>query len=150
MDEKTEGYRRNFEGLTDEALLEVKREDLVEAARECLDQELVARGLHAYPPRGTEQPDGTGQSHEAEEMVLLDTFASSSEADLARALLESNGIPCQLGDTMAAAGLPMYAAEGVQLYVPARFQEQAELILTADISDDELAAQAEAAGTTEE
>ena len=148
MDEKIEGYRQNFEGLTDEALLEIKREDLVEDARECLDEELAARGLNASPVQ--EEPGAGDESHQAEEMVVLETFASASEADLARALLESSGIPCQFGDTMAAAGLPTYAAEGVQLYVPVRSQQQAELILAADISDEELAMQAEAAGTIED
>jgi hypothetical protein len=148
MDVKIEEYRRNFDRLTDEALLEIKRGDLVEAARECLDQELVARGLNT--PSEEEQPGGTDNSHQAEEMVLLDTFMTASEAELAEALLKANGIHCQLGDTMAAAGLPTYAAEGLPLFVPARHREQAELILTADISDEELAAQAEAAGQVEE
>jgi hypothetical protein len=41
--------RRHFAGLSDEALAEIDRSELVEAARQCYDQELASRGPAAQP-----------------------------------------------------------------------------------------------------
>ena len=45
MDISLEDFRRHFEILSDEALLATSREDLVETARACFDEEVVRRGL---------------------------------------------------------------------------------------------------------
>jgi hypothetical protein len=38
-------FRRRYEELSDEALLELDRDDLVDLARDCYDAELARRGL---------------------------------------------------------------------------------------------------------
>jgi hypothetical protein len=150
MGTNIEDYRRHFSNLSDEALLETRREDLVEAARQAFVQEMAERGLNRNDRTSEEFSVKAEAAASESEMVLIDTFASAAEAGLAEALLEASKIPCRVGDTLAAAGLPAYAAEGVPLFVPAAYQEQAELILAAQVSDEELAAQAEAAGREDE
>jgi hypothetical protein len=49
--------RRQYESLTDEALLEVDRTELVEAAQQCYDDEVLQRGLSAKRPIGVAATD---------------------------------------------------------------------------------------------
>jgi hypothetical protein len=138
-------FRRHFEILSDEALLSTDREDLVEAARGCYDEEVARRGLNSsVDDEIAEEPAGTEPVSAGEELVLIATFNIPEEASLARGLLESAEIPYQLENEHAALG-------GFQLrmMVPAKFQEEAIEVLETEISDEELAAQAEAAATTE-
>jgi hypothetical protein len=50
MKVSVEDFRRQYAGLSDEALLDVDRQDLVEMARACYDEELARRRLKAAPP----------------------------------------------------------------------------------------------------
>ena len=52
MKVSAEDFRRQYADLSDEALLDVDRQDLVELARTCYDEELARRQLKATPPRG--------------------------------------------------------------------------------------------------
>ena len=72
--------------LSDDALLEVDRQDLVELARTCYDEELARRNLKATSAR----PD------DPDEFVVAATFASQEEAKAAGGLLVRDGI-AQLG-----------------------------------------------------
>jgi hypothetical protein len=130
-------FRRRYAELSDEALLELSRDDLVDLARDCYDAELARRGLRrssSSPPAAEVQDHG--------ELVEVAIFSSSSEADLARALLESAAIPCYLGNEFAERTL---GADGfLRLFVPATLLENAREILDAPVSDEELIAQAEA------
>ena len=140
-----EDFQRHFEILSDEALLETNRDELVEMAREVYDDEIARRGLG--PEEGEEiAPESELQpTHEAEEMVLIATFGFPEEANMARGLLESASIPSQIKNELAAVG-----GFEASLLVPASFEEQAIEILESQISDEELAAQAEAAGIPDE
>ena len=40
-------FRQHYELLSDEALLEINAEDLVDVARQCLEEEIANRGLNA-------------------------------------------------------------------------------------------------------
>ena len=145
MEVSLDDFRRHFEILSDEALLSTDREDLVEAARGCYDEEVARRGLNSsVDDEIAEEPAGTEPVSAGEELVLIATFNIPEEASLARGLLESAEIPYQLENEHAALG-------GFQLrmMVPAKFQEEAIEVLETEISDEELAAQAEAAATTE-
>ena len=51
--------RRQYENLTDEALLEVERDELVDSARQCYDEELAKRRLRAR--RSTPAGDASAQ-----------------------------------------------------------------------------------------
>ena len=50
MKVSAEDFRRQYAGLSDEALLDVDRRDLVEVARTCYDEELARRQLKAPSP----------------------------------------------------------------------------------------------------
>ena len=147
MEVSRDDFRRHFELLSDESLLATNRDELVEAARSDYDEEVERRGLNAPPEEtdgGEPMPDavapGTG-----EELVLIASYNIPDEASLARGLLQSAEIPFVLQNDYAALG-----GIELRLLVPARYQEQAIEILQHEISDEELAAQAEEAGFAEE
>ncbi|MGA2716913.1 MAG: hypothetical protein ABSG41_27820 [Bryobacteraceae bacterium] len=138
-------FRRHFELLSDAALLETNREDLVEMARECFDEEVSRRGLDVTD----DSPEIAGQTGEpqpgnGEGLVLIGTFVSGDEVNLVRGLLESASIPSHVVN-------PLGSLAGIEfrLMVPAAFEEQAMEVLDMQISDEELAAQAEAAAMFE-
>jgi len=145
---RREDFRRHFEILSDDALLATDREDLVEIARECFDAEVSRRGLDGgeSEDEGDAAEDGHGQpSNDVEELVLVATFGFPEEANMARGLLQSASIPSQIKNELAAIG-----GFEASLMVPASFEEQALEILESQISDEELAAQAEAAALLED
>jgi Putative prokaryotic signal transducing protein len=133
-------FRRRYAELSDEALLELDRDELVDLARDCYDAELARRGLRRSSPPATEAQDH-GELVEGE-LVEVAIFSSSSEADLARALLESAAIPCYLENESA--GKTLRVTDGLRLFVPATLLENAREVLETPVSDEELAAQAEA------
>jgi hypothetical protein len=130
-------FRRRYAELSDEALLELDRDDLVDLARDCYDAELARRGLH----RSSSSPPAT-EVQDHGELVEAAIFSSSSEADLARALLESAAIPCYLENEFA--GKTLRVSDGFRLFVPATLLENAREILNSPVSDEELIALAEA------
>ena len=145
MQVSPDDFRRHFELLSDAALLETNREDLVETARGCYDEEVARRGLNSPAVDETAGEPVTHQASPGEELVAIATYNIPEEASLARGLLESAEIPYHLENEFAALG-----GFQLRLLVPAAFEAEALEILEAEISDEELAAQAEAAGITEE
>ena len=143
MEISLDDFRRHFELLSDAALLETNREDLVEAARGCYDEEVARRGLNSSP--ADEEVAAAEPVAEAPELVVIATYNIPEEASLARGLLESAEIPYHLENELAPLG-----GFQLRLLVPAAFEADAIEILEAEISDEELAAQAEAAGIVEE
>lgn len=134
MEIHPEEIRQRFEQLSDQGLLSIDRNDLTELAQQYYDAEISSRGLAA-----TSAP---AEEESSEALVLLGTFTSLEEANLVRALLESAEIPVKLENEFAS---EWAGAGGLRLMVPASSLEQAEQILQAEISEDELIAQAEAA-----
>lgn len=144
MEVNLDDFRRHFELLSDDALLATNRGDLVEAARQCYDEEIERRGLNAPVE---EEPASEPEDHNVEpgdELVVIATYNIPEEASLARGLLESAEIPYQIDNEHAALG-------GIQLrvWVPKSLAADATEILEMQISEEDLAAQAEAAGMTE-
>jgi hypothetical protein len=139
-------FRRHFELLSDETLLATNRDELVEAARSVYDEEVERRGLNTpmLAEDGEPMPAAVAPGQN-EQLVLIATYNIPDEASLARGLLQSAEIPYMLQNDYAALG-----GIELRLLVPAQFEEQALEILQHEISDDELAAQAEAAGQLEE
>ena len=130
-------FRRRYAELSDEALLELDRDELVDLARDCYDAELARRGLRRNsisPPVAELQDHG--------ELIEAAIFSSSSEADLARALLESAAIPCYFENEFA--GKTIRVSEGFRLFVPATLLENAREILNSPVSEEDLIALAEA------
>jgi len=128
--------RQYYAGLSEEGLREIERDDLTEIARACYDEELARRGLKiesaavevepatddiAWAPLGGFDPD---------------------EIELVRALLAAEKIPSDMKLRPAANYPPLPA--GSVLFVPEPFLARAREALAAQISDEELIAEAEA------
>jgi len=142
MEVSLDDFRRHFELLSNESLLSTNREELVEGGRQCYDEELARRGLNS-PPAEEVVEDAAAATHEAlpgEELVLIATYIIPDEANLARGLLESAEIPFRLENELAPLG-----GFQLRLLVPKAFEKEALEVLEWEISEEELAAQAEAA-----
>ena len=137
-----EEFKRRYSELSDEGLLSIEREDLTEFARMYYDAEVVHRGLTREEPQPLEQAEGS----DPQDLEAVATFLTFEEASLGRNLLRSAEIPAYLENELS----PHWTgAGGLRLMVPRAFLEQAEEILEAQISDEELLAQAEAADPIE-
>ena len=132
--------RRHYAELSDDGLLSINRNDLTELAQQYYDAEVRGRGLHNEPASDVVRD----ADHEA--LVVVDTFVSAEEAALGRALLRSADIPAYLENELTSMWTGI---GGLRLMVPTSVLEAAKEILETRISDDELAAQAEAADTVE-
>jgi hypothetical protein len=146
LDITTEDFRRHFDLLSDEALLDTKRDDLTAVAQQCLDEELAKRGLQSAGEEvpSEDEPAADEPSPEEEELVVVATYDDADEADGAKALLDEAKIPSRLVKDAA-------DMDGTQLelLVPAADLFKALDALGLHLSDEELAAQAEAAGMEE-
>jgi len=129
-------FRQHYASLSEEGLREINRADLTDAARDCYDEELASRGLSIENAPPEVQPPT-----EEIEWVTLGTF-NIDEIEQVRALLDFEGIPAER-EPRPAGNYPPLAA-GSALFVPAPLLERAREILAAQISDEELIAQAEA------
>jgi len=134
VDVTAEDFRRHYESLSDEALLEIDTSELVELAQTCHAEEVARRGLAEEAPVVT--VDAPVEAAAEEELVCIVEYDYLDEADLARGLLEAAEIPASLESEPGV----------VRLMVPAKLAEQALQMLAAPLSDEELEAQAEAAG----
>ena len=139
-----EDFKRHYALLSDDALLEIDRDELVEAARPYYDAELAERKL-ASPDteESASSPDPSnntaGQTEDGRQMVA--TFLSLDEANFARGLLQSADITCSLENEHGA----QWAGNGaLRLMVPASAYDRACEILETEISEEDLIAQAEA------
>jgi PhnB protein len=130
MKVSVEDFRRQYAGMSDEALLDVDRRELVDLARTCYDEELARRQLKLPPPPPADPPE---PHEETEEFAVAETYESEEEAKLARELLRSAGIRAQLG------------AGGLALLVPVSTREDAREILDGQISEEALEEAATAA-----
>jgi len=111
MQPDLEFLRRHYASLSDEALLELDRAELVEAARPLYDHELLERKLvtrhstarapvddpEAYvPPEGEELPEWAEDAQEVFSQVTdINATTATSAAD-ARIALSAAGIPCYI------------------------------------------------------
>ena len=144
MDVSPENFRRHFESLSDEALLAVDREELVDLARQYYEAELARRRL----PRPVRPVPLQADDLNTEEWVSIADYAwgNAAEAPLAEALLRSEAIPCYMkNENVMRIEPPLSDAwgGGLNLMVPASFADQAREILNSRISEAELEAQAE-------
>jgi len=145
MEVSLDDFRRHFELLSDAALLETNRDELVESARECFDEEVARRGLNSPAGEEAAAEPAAPPPNPGEQLVAIATFNIPEDANLARGLLQSAEIPYHLENEYVALG-----GFQLRLLVPAAFEHEALEVLAAEISEEELAAQAEAAGVMEE
>ncbi len=139
-----EQVRRNFSSLSDDALLELHREDLTELAVAFYDEEISKRGLipHeesagdpiAHGDLALEDHRDRGEPRRlfmnsvpwARQAVTVHTFHSAPEAEQAREALDASGVPNALaGDESGALRF--------NLMVPRASLEAAQRILEAEI-----------------
>jgi hypothetical protein len=133
-----EEFRRHYDSLSDEALLDVNRDELVAVAQQCYDEELAHRGMVRESEAEAAAPT---ESATHTDWVVAATFLSAEEANLAHAMLDSADIPARL----EAKGTGSWTGFGeLRLLVPAAFLAEAEEIIESQISEEELIAQAEA------
>jgi hypothetical protein len=140
----TEDHRRAYARMSDGGLREIKRQDLGDLARKCYDQEVARRALNVTPAAQPSAPD--------QDLVSVGSFVFPDDAKLARALLESASIPTFLENehTLAANWMLTNVIGGLHLLVPAAVADEAREILRSRVSDQDLAAQAEAAKKPED
>ena len=107
-------------------------------ARTCHAEEVARRGLAEGPPQDEDSAESLPAAVAApqEELICIVEYDYADEADLAHGLLNAAEIPAVLESEPGV----------VRLMVPATLAEQALRMLAAPLSDEELAAQAEAAG----
>ena len=129
--------RRRYAELSDEGLLSINREDLVDLAQRCYDEELTRRGLQ-YEDETNEEPAGVG-----EPFVAAATFLFPDEAEVARGLLRSADILCYLENEHMLAKVWQWnvALGGLRLMVPASLLDQVHEILNELISEEDFIAQ---------
>ena len=142
MDISSDDFRQHFELLSDAALFATNRDDLVDAAKAVYDQELAHRGLSADGSDQAPQVEGepaAAEGEPTEDLVSVGSFVVADAARMARGLLQSAGIPSGLANEKTSMG-------ALHLMVPASYEEAALQVLGGEISEEELAAQAEAAG----
>ena len=139
-----EDLRRHVATLSDEALLDVNRQDLVDDAQTIYDDEVDARGL-TWPSEDTAESAEAAVEPDAE-LVSIAQYESVEEARFARTLLENSGIPVWFVGELTPEKMTADSKAGLELVTQAAFLEQALLVLSTEVSDEELARQAEEAG----
>ncbi len=140
MNVTAEELRSHYATLPDGALLEIDASELVPTARECLADEIARRGLRTTEPESAAADVLPAEPDETDELVCVAEYDHHEEAEVARELLESEQIPASIENDAGA----------VRLMVPVSSAERAFPLLVAPLSDEELEAQAAAAGAEEE
>jgi uncharacterized glyoxalase superfamily protein PhnB len=128
MKVSAEDLRRQYAAMSDDGLLDINPDELVDAARLCYHEEMARRGL--TPPQSVDEPDAAPDSasgQTAEPFVVAGTYESHDEAAIARWTLRSAGIRAQLGQG------------GRTVLVPASTREDAREVLSAEISEQTIA-----------
>jgi hypothetical protein len=143
----SDDFKRHYALLSDDALLEIDLDELVNTARVCYDAELAERKLVRPDAQENSSPDHPGDDVPGETedgLQLLATFLSMEEANFARGLLQSADIPCSFENDQAT----VFNGIGeLRLMVPASAYDRACEILETEISEEDLIAQAEAETT---
>ena len=137
--------RKHLTLLSDEALLEVPPEELTETAKAVYDAELQSRGLH-WPSIEEDETELTGSLEPGLELVSIARYESMDEARFAHALLKNEGIPVWLAGGLSAQKRALDPNAPLELVTKPEFLEQAQLALSTEVSEEELARQAEEAG----
>jgi hypothetical protein len=143
-----EDFRRQYANLNDDALLAIDRDELTPVAQQVYDAELASRGIEVIVEEEVlveGEPDDPLAN-----MVEIAAFDNPSEASMARSMLEHTEIPCMLSTDLPLVGSMLNVASEIKLFVPAELADEALDVLEAEFSEEELAAQAEAAAVIEE
>ena len=147
-----DSLRKHLTNLTDEAILEVSPGDLTEEAKAVYDAELASRNLswpgekpvvESAAPAGFPDPA-------AGELQLIARYESFAEARFALTLLRQEEIPVWVAGTTTPGVTMIDPNAPIDLVTHAEYLESAQLLLSSEISDEELALLAEQAGDPEQ
>lgn len=144
-----DSLRRHLATLTDEALLEANPADLTEEARAVYDAELAERNL-TWPGQdpssgNTAPPAQQFPKPEDGNLVSIGRFESFAEARYAYQLLQHEQIPVWLAGADAS-GRILDPTAPMDLVTLPEHLETAQMLLSPEISEEELARLAEEAG----
>ena len=147
-----DSLRKQLTNLTDDAILEVDPEDLTEEAKAVYDAELASRNL-SWPsvaaPAQASAPGGFPDPA-AGELVLIATYKTFDEARYAVTLLRQEEIPVWIAGATKP-GMSMIDPNApIDIVTHAEHLESAQLLLSSEFTDEELALLAEEAGDTPE
>jgi hypothetical protein len=158
-------FKRRYAELSDEGLLAINRDELTPLARDVYDGELAERDLAERRPDGEESasdggPQGTapagddagGAENAADPFQELAVCSSVEEAVFYRNLLREAGIEARIPTLGQFSVNWAGVSSGVEVPLEVRESHLAEAteIMDASISDEDLAAQAEAAASPQE
>jgi hypothetical protein len=147
-----DSLRKQLTTLTDEALLEVVPEDLTEEAKAVYDAELAARNL-SWPgaEEEVEVPAATSllDRPDDSQLVLIARYETFAEARYAYMLLKQEEIPVWLAGIGAKGANIIDPNAPLDLVTLPEHLETAQMLLSSEISDEELAMLAEQAGDPE-
>jgi hypothetical protein len=130
--------RRQYEAMTDEALLAVERGDLIEIAQQCYDEELVKRGM-ALADDVPEELEAEPEPDWMDDAACACSFNSRSgrapteDINIAREALETAGIPCYLQVRKMETADGQQSADEYDLLIPAQYSMQALSVLDKEI-----------------
>jgi len=149
-----DSLRKHLTTLTDEAILEVKPEDLTDEAKAVYDAELASRGFE-WPSAAAEAAGGTLENSEFPkpeegELVLIASYETFSEARYAYQLLKHEQIPVWLAGTTGKGPMMIDPNAPMDLVTLPEHLETAQQLLFSEISEEELALLAEQAGDPEQ
>lgn len=126
--ERIEQYRQ----LGDQALLRLYRSgELTDAAREQVAAELRQRLIE--PPEAPPEEGPVPAGEDAGPLTTIERMLDPLQAQLVRALLQSEGIPCFLADQQTVQTNPLWTmlVGGVRLQVPQRLAQRAREVIEA-------------------
>ena len=148
-----DALRKQVANLTDEALLEVSPEDLTEEAKAIYDAELAARNL-TWPSAPEDALEATLKTAfpegNPEELVQVARYVAFDEARFALNLLRHENIPVWLAGATSPNKIAIDPNGPFDLLTNPEFLEAAQLLLSTEISEEELARMAEEAGEAPE
>jgi hypothetical protein len=149
-----ESLRRHYSSISDEELLALKRDDLIEVAQKCWDEEVERRGLDELRESEAASDDGAGETETSFEgdldpdwlqgAVCACSFVNDSGGSLAAdavKVLNGAGIPCEVTtvEISSAPGRPPAEYEN-RIMVPAALNLKASSILDKEIFNPQLEA----------
>jgi predicted ester cyclase len=132
-------FKRAYQAMSDEALLAVNPDELIEAARLCYEEEVASRSLTPQPaPEPAGEFESRAEPVEADGELVCVAYLFPNETPIALGVLESAEIPCiRPGSNMRriAGFLESNYVGGQRILVPSAYAEQARELLAPMITE---------------
>jgi hypothetical protein len=149
-----ESLRRHYRSISDEELLALNRDDLIEVAQKCWDEEVERRGLDELRESDAASDDEAGEAEASleggldpdwlQDAVCSCSFVGDpggSPASDAVKVLDDAGIPCEVTTVEVSSALGRHSAEyEYRVMVPAALTLKASSILDKEIFNPQLEA----------